>query len=131
MINAIDILTFCGEHGIRYKEADLEKAIGYINRMVADNRVIIGEDMIVFFSMCNEFYPYLVKKTWEYLEHNSNGHIAYIEKAVSSFWSREMRSQIENVIVEMYPTAVVGKWHRYAKLGDREVTTFRRNKCLI
>ncbi len=131
MINAIDILTFMGENGIRYKESELPKAMEYINKMVENNRVIIGENMIAFFSICNDFHPYLVKKTWDYLEHNPGGYIAYLEKAICPHWTREMRKAIEEIIVERHPTAVVGKWHRYAKLGDREVTTFRRNVCRV
>ena len=133
-MNAIDILTFMGELGIRYREQDIQKAIDYLNHMILDKRVIVGYEkgikLVVLFSICNDWKPYLLKKTWEYMEHNPLGYTAYLEKIGSTIWNRDIRNEVESAIVDLYPSAMLCKAHRYGKIGDREVTTHRRLQCL-
>lgn len=134
-MNAIDILSFMGELGIRYRESDIPKAIDYLKRMIADKRVIVGYgdegiSLIVLFSICNDWKPYLLKKTWEYMEHDPLGYTAYLEKIGSKVWNRDIRNEVEREITYLYPSAVLCKAHRYGKIGDREVTTHRRLTCL-
>ena len=133
-MNAIDFLTFMGELGIRYREQDIQKAIDYLNHMILDKRVIVGYEkgikLVVLFSICNDWKPYLLKKTWEYMEHNPQGYIAYLEKVGSTVWNRDVRNEVESAIIDLYPSAMLCKAHRYGKVGDREVTTHRRLKCL-
>jgi len=131
----IDIFTFMGELGIRYREQDIQKAIDYLERMISDRRVIVGYGeegikLVVLFSICNNWKPYLLKKTWEYMEHNPQGYIAYLEKVGSTVWNRDVRNEVESAIIDLYPSAMLCKAHRYGKVGDREVTTHRRLKCL-
>lgn len=134
-MNAIGILNFMGELGIRYREQDIPRAISYLERMASDRRIIVGQsngsiNLVVLFSICNDWKPYLLKKTWEYMEHNSLGHTAYIEKACTPKWTREIRNGVEESITNLYPTSVYCKAHRYGKVGDREMTTHRRLQCL-
>jgi len=102
--------------------------------MISDKRVIVGYGeegikLVVLFSICNDWKPYLLKKTWEYMEHNPLGHTAYLEKVGSTTWNKDIRNEVENAIVDLYPSAVYCKAHRYGKIGDREVTTHRRLTC--
>lgn len=134
-MNCVEILAFMGELGIRYRESDIPKAIDYLEHMIADKRVIVGygDDgikLVVLFSICNDWKPYLLKKIWEYMEHYPLGHTAYLEKVGSTVWNRDIRNEVEMAITDLYPTAMLCKGHRYAKLGDREVTTHRRLTCL-
>lgn|SRR3990167_1683653 len=124
----LDILLFMGERGLRYRTSEIEDVLYYTERMYKDDRIITiydGETLntVVFFSICNDYLNYLIKPTWIYKEHDKNGSISYIEKIVSVSYNKELRLLIEQLIISKYPSATIGKWHVWGKLGDRESTT--------
>lgn len=127
-----DILCVMGEAGIRFDRTVLPKVFNYVSNMIEDNRCItITDDLgnkvgVIFYSVCEEYDAFYKKGKWDYLPHDKDGHIVYIECAASSIWSKELRKLFEDGLLQKYPNLQVGVWHRWAKWGDRRVVTKRR-----
>lgn len=122
---SIRLLHFMGEMGIRYLKDEADDAIDYVMRMIADKRVIIIDEdgeghTVLFFSVCHDSDKFLKKKTWEFKEHEPDGHIFYVEKVVSRKWSKSLTMKIHDIACEAYPQIELGMWHRYGRVGDRE-----------
>ena len=132
-MNPIEILKFMGEQGARYKPSQLGLILSYLDAMIQDKRIIIIYEenqpyAFMAFSICNDMVQYLKKDLWAYLPHDPHGRTIYIEKLVSKSWNRELRLKFEEEILKLYPQLEKGIWHRYAKWGDRQTYTVRRNK---
>jgi len=121
-----------GEQGARFSEGTLTEMYQYVQSMLDDGRIIAIDDdqgifAVIFFSICDDAEPFLKKGTWEFKPHIPHGRIAYIEKAVAKGWNKKVRKQLADLIYGKFPTVDSGKWHRWGKIGDREVNT-RRNR---
>lgn len=130
-MTAIELLKQLGEMGCRYHARELPHAITYFEKMIADNRVVtVATDgnlkAVLVFSLDYDIDKFLKKETWDYLPHNPFGSILYVEKLISTGWSKEIRREFEQAVVRYYPTIEYGVWHRWAKWGDRKVVTKRR-----
>ena len=130
-MNAIDVMRILGEMGVLYRESTFDSVLLYFINMIKDERVvIISEDnkpySVIAYSMTDNYEPFLKKGSWDYLPHNSSGHIVYVEKLVSLGWNKQVRIMFEHIIRTKYPTMEYGMWHRFARWGDRPVITKRR-----
>ena len=131
-IRSVDLLCWMGAHGgIRYGKDKIDEAIDYTNKMAHDGRIIEIKDgeglhTVIFFSICKTIEDFYKKKTWEYREHDPQGHIWYAEKAVSRGWTKDIRNQLKQLMLQRFPKLRIGKWHRWGKKSDRPVT-IRRN----
>ncbi len=131
MMNALDILCFMGDLGIRYPKDAIDECIRYVENMVRTDRVITirdgsGLNAIVFFSICNDWEPFYKKETWEYYDHTPTGNALYVEKIVAKRFTKEMRRELETLFLAKYPQLEFAKWHRWGKIGDRGVTVRRK-----
>lgn len=122
-----ELLCFMGECGFRYKESELRDIYYYVKKMVKDRRVIAVKDgeryhTVIFYSIAQEWEPYLKKGEWEYATHQPGGCCIYIEKAVSKGWNKYIRNSLKQIILDKYPQLHMAKWHRYGNWGDRAVT---------
>ena len=126
----VDIAVFMGTQGLRYTTWRVNEALDYIQHMINDNRVILIEDVmgihtVIMFSVCHNFTPFYMKKTWEYMSHKPDGKILYVEKAVSRGWNKELREKMRELFLNKYPQLQTAKWHRWDHWGDRPVTVKR------
>ena len=118
--------------GLKFRgEGELDSAILYFINMIHDGRVLeILEDgepyAICAYSMTNDPDTFLKKGTWDYLPHDSNGSVVYIEKLASKGWDRRLRNIIEHIILTKHQQMEYGVWHKWAKWGDRKVISKRR-----
>ncbi len=131
MSQVIDILKFMGELGVLYREKTLPLAFDYIADMLHDRRIIEinrngSPHAIIFFSVCNDYEPYLKKAEFEYKPDNPAGKIIYIECMISRGWTKQLRQEFESVLADRYPDFEYGVWHRFAIWGDRKVIIKRR-----
>jgi len=122
----LEILKFLGEMGIRYPDNKIGKAIEYVEKMRNSSRIVSVRDddvlhSIVFFSVCKDIKPFYKKETWDYRTHEYDGTIAYIEKAASKGWTKQIRKNIQRVILKLHPKVKEARWHRWGKKGDRPV----------
>lgn len=134
MNNIIEIIDFMGNQGIRFSDKTLNKMIYYISKMIEDKRVIAIYDeglyAIMFFSIGDSYEPFWKKETWQFLEQNPKGNSLYIEKIVCKRWKKEIRLQMEDEILKLYPKLIQCHWHRFGKTGDRQVFTKRRSHAI-
>ncbi len=126
-----DIIDLFGQLGIRWTKEEMNLMFDYCQRMISDSRVILvneGDEphTVIFYTICEDYEKYLKKPNWLYLEHNPKGHIFYVEVACSKGWSKGLRNDIRELIINKYPSVTMGKWFRYGKYGDRPVTVRRR-----
>ena len=131
-----DILIFMGQCGIRYKESELYNVTKYVEKMIADKRLMRFDDedgiqSVLFFSICNDSEPYLKKGTWEYKYHYDTGSIFYVEKLASRKWTRKLTMMVHDLATQMYPSIQLGKWHRWGRIGDREYTLKVRRRAYV
>lgn len=131
MIDVVEILKFMGELGVLYEEKDIPMACDYVSDMLYNHRIVeIRKDSrphaIIFFSVCDDYEPYLKKGEFQYLPDNPSGKIIYIEVMICRKWTRELREQFETLLTTKYPNLEYGVWHRMAPWGDRKVTSKRR-----
>ncbi|MDO8656152.1 MAG: hypothetical protein Q7K45_02860 [Nanoarchaeota archaeon] len=131
MINVVEILKFMGELGVLYEPKTLPMAFDYVSDMLHDHRIVeIRKDgtphAIIFFSVCNDYEPYLKKGEFEYLPDNPSGKIIYVEVMIARRWTRELREKFEELLATKYPNFEYGVWHRMASWGDRKVIAKRR-----
>lgn len=130
-------MVFMGERGIRYPVNDTLKIEDYISKMLGDGRILVIEDdglhTVLFFSVCYKFGEFFLKDTWDYMEHCPEGDMIYIEKIVSKNFNKEIRKLIEAKLTELYPKFKIGIWHRWGKVGDRQVIarrSYAKNQCV-
>jgi hypothetical protein len=131
MTTAVSTLAFMGRLGARYPLTILETIMDYTTRMLEDERVIAVHrteipHAIIFFSISDSPDVFLAKGSWEYVPHDSFGKIVYLEKLICRKWDKELRKNVEAILIEKYPQLEYGIWHRYAKWGDRKVIAKRR-----
>lgn len=130
-MNAIKLARIFGEMGCLFMRNELRDALNYFQKMLENNRIVYILDnnkpyAFLFFSMTNDPDKFLKKDKWEYLDHDENGKIVYVEKLISKGWNKELRSEFERIIAEKYPQFESGVWHRFARWGDRQVIAKRR-----
>ena len=98
----------------------------YIELMGQDERIfLIDGHGVLFYSICFKTAPFAKKPLFNYLPHDVNGDICYIEKVVSSVWNRQIRDAFEEEVIKKYPQLKCAQFHRpsYNKLK-----TIRRKK---
>ena len=130
-MNSVDLLLEMGKIGWRFRRQDVLPMMEYFDAMIKENRVVMiskNDSMIAMlaFSMCDNYEPFLKKKDWDFLNHDPNGNIMYVEKLVSLYWDKEVRKRFEEIITKVYPRIEYAVWHRFAKWGDRKVIYKRR-----
>ena len=81
----------------------------------------------IFFSICNEYFPFAAKKTWDYMPHNQDGRICFVEKAVSAEFNRQVLREIEILITSVYPKVEEAIWFRPGKDKEKKVVYKRRH----
>jgi len=77
-----------GRNGARYPADYIDSVIHYVEKMIADERVIVLSDdqktnSVVFCSVCHDYRPFYIKWDWEYIPHQPDGKIVYTEKLLS------------------------------------------------
>lgn len=130
-MNAIELLTEMGEMGVIYPKKYIQDIIGYVTLMLQDERVITISDngkpiAFIFYSITDDYKPYLLKDEYEYLEHEKAGKTVYVEKLVSFHWNKDLRILFERLITSKYPQLETGIWFRASRHGDRKVIAKRR-----
>ena len=108
----------------------------YYEKMGRDGRTLqIKENgklhTFMTFSICNDFTPYANKGIWEYLPHNPEGFICFVEKVVSMQWTKELRKQVEAVILERYPQVEGAVWFRPGLNNERKVVYRRKHETSL
>lgn len=108
----------------------------YFKQMASDGRlIIISKDdkfnALLTFSICEGYLPYANKDLWEYLPHNPEGRICFVEKLISLKWSREIFRQLEKEIVNRHPQIEQAVWFRPGKINERKVVYRRRHEASL
>jgi len=125
-MNAIDIIKFMGELGIRFRESEIDQVLFYFSKMIEDKRIVVTEDesglhTVICFSIGDSIEFFWKKKQWAYAPHDPQGLLFYIEKLISKGWNRSMREYIQAHIQSLYPHLREAHGHRWARWGDRHV----------
>lgn len=134
-MNAVKLAKIFGEMGCLFYQHELKSALDYFQKMLEADRIvyILSDDKpyaFLFISLTNDPDAFLKKGKWEYLDQDEAGKILYVEKLISKGWDKETRVLFEKLITEKYPQIEYGLWHRWAKWGDRKVTSKRRIPCM-
>ena len=131
-MRVIDLLVFMGEYGKRYRESEVPEIFLYFQQMNIDERIIAilkNEELYGFacISIGDNWQQFHKKDTWNYRTHSPEGKIVYIELLICKEWNRELRLLLEQEILRKYPQIEKAVWHKWAKWGDRQVLSVRRN----
>ena len=78
------------------------------------------------FSICNDYRPYSEKDVFDYLPHNQDGKICFVETMSSYHWNRQMLRRIEEAIIQQYPQVECGIWFRPVGNTERKVVYRRK-----
>ena len=124
----LDVLEIMYQLGFKVVRSVIINVIDYIDNMLRDNRILVinrnGEPYaLIFFSISNSYEPYFFKSDFDFLPHNPNGRIIYLEKLISKGWDKKLRQQFEQTILQIYPQLETAVWHRR---GDRKIVAKRR-----
>ena len=124
--HSLNILKFMGEVGMRFPRGSVFYVLNYVKLMVEDKRVIELETdgkihAVLFYSLCYDTEKFLKKDTWEFKEHDKEGTVFYIEKMVASHWSIKLHNMVYDFVTDKYKEVEFLKWHKWSKIGDREV----------
>jgi len=121
-------IAFLGECGLRYTKDHFITIYSYLDQMIKDGRIfMIYKDGIpvsfIAVSICREpdCQIYYFKDTWQYVSHDLNGDIAYIEKFVSLKYDRKLRLEIEKKIKELFKNVILGLWFRPHNIKDDRI----------
>jgi hypothetical protein len=134
--HSINILKFMGEQGMRFPRGSVMCILDYVKDMIRDKRVIELEyedelQAVLFYSICHDSDKYLKKDTWAYKEHDEDGHIFYFEKMVAKKWNYKFHNQVYNFVTDKYPDVDILKWHKWGKMGDREIVLPVKKEVLL
>ena len=124
----LDVLEIMHKVGYHIKRSVIHDVVDYVDNMLRDSRILVinrdGEPYaLVLFSISNSYEPYFLKNDFDFLPHNPNGRIIYLEKLISKGWDKELRQQFEETILQIYPQLETAVWHRR---GDRKIVAKRR-----
>lgn len=105
----------------------------YWKLMADDNRLITIEEngkwsVILTYSICDHYIAYENKGLWEYMNHDPNGSIFYVEKLIAVKWNRAIREALEETVVANYPNVKFGVWYRPGKNGENDRKVIYRVK---
>lgn len=131
-IDPYDLLIFAGRNGVRFKEANMDRAVDYLKMMIEDGRILTVDDeeglhTFIAFSITDSPERYLDKDDWEYYPHNRGGRAVVIEKIVSRGFNKALRKQLQSAFLDMYPNLEFMFGYRWARHGDRKVTYRRKD----
>jgi len=107
------------------------RSFDYFEKMGREGRTIVIDQygkLVAYmtFSICNDYLPYAQKELWEYMAHNPNGKICFVEKMACLKWSRQVLREIEIAIVNKYPQVECAIWYRPGRINQRKVIYRRR-----
>jgi len=124
----LDVLEIMYQLGFKVVRSVVYDVIDYLDNMLRDNRIlVINKDgqpyALILFSITNSYEPFFLKSDFDFLPHNPNGRIIYLEKLISKGWDKDLRQQFEETILQIYPQLETAVWHRR---GDRKVVAKRR-----
>lgn len=125
-MNVFGLLEFFGQIGARYSRQDLSQITNYLQNMAIDGRIIMvskhgNPHTFIAYSICNNSDRFANKGLWEYEPHTRSGYVCFIEKMATKRWTRDIRVQLEERILERYPDVKIAVWYRPDPSGDRKV----------
>lgn len=85
----------------------------------------------ITYSICDDYKPYVDKDLWDYLPHDPNGKICFVEKLMSLHWTLRLRKKLERAIIKKYPQVEMAVWMRPGINNDRKVIYRRTNGTRI
>ena len=102
--------------------------LDYYERMGREGRMITIDDpsTTLTFSICKDFSPFQEKYVFDYIVHDPDGLICFVETFVCRKFSRELLRQIEKAIIDKYPKVEYSVWFRPEESGERKYLYRRR-----
>lgn len=125
-MNTNQIITFISDLGGIFSPASIPLVRAFFQRMIEDERVVVifkqnTIHSVLAFSLSDDFKPFYTKETWDYVPHNPDGSVFYVELLASRTWDKKLRKQFQSLILEKYPQIQSAVWHKWADWGDRKV----------
>lgn len=96
--------------------------------MIREGRVIKIEYpyTLMTFSICDNYRKYAEKDLFDYMDHDPNGAVCFVETFICKEMNIKILRNLEKAITDRYPNVKYAVWYRPENIGERVYTYKRR-----